>query len=243
MIELYTLLVLVTIGISQSDGQGSTTATPVTTASADPPIDGGWGPLSECSSSCGEGVMTRECIKPPPQNGGQDCVGEKTVACSVRPCRQCNEHLTSEFDNGTAMQNLGWKLTFESWINDQSPEARRTEEMHCWRHSARSHWWQDLFSIPNEINLEPGLQKCNRWSRKITRCGVVRVREYRAKLEGNGEATLGFGSCGRDGVVHVQVNEKVVATFTKPPPHITRAIYRSVKFTFNDGDILKLKGN
>ncbi|XP_062331210.1 thrombospondin-2-like isoform X1 [Osmerus eperlanus] len=56
-------------------------------------VDGGWGlwsPWSACSLTCGEGNITRVrlCNAPPPQRGGQDCVGEtkEMQPCNNTPC-------------------------------------------------------------------------------------------------------------------------------------------------------------
>ena len=49
---------------------------------------------SECSVTCGGGVMTltRTCTNPPPSNGGKDCSelgpAGKTLACNEQECRK-----------------------------------------------------------------------------------------------------------------------------------------------------------
>ena len=57
------------------------------------PIDGGlteWSPFTSCSKSCGKGSQerTRTCTSPPPQHGGDDCVGEddQIRECKVKEC-------------------------------------------------------------------------------------------------------------------------------------------------------------
>lgn len=57
------------------------------------PVSGGWGNWTswrECSRECGAGVsiQSRECDNPPPANGGEFCVGERTryKTCNVEPC-------------------------------------------------------------------------------------------------------------------------------------------------------------
>ena len=49
-----------------------------------------WNEWSECSSTCGEGVMrrTRRCNNPPPTYGGEDCIGEtyEDKSCELEPC-------------------------------------------------------------------------------------------------------------------------------------------------------------
>ena len=52
-------------------------------------VDGGWSEwqnVTECSATCGEGVITQHCtcIQPSPSCGGRDCVGESTtnVSCT-----------------------------------------------------------------------------------------------------------------------------------------------------------------
>ncbi|CAL8316399.1 unnamed protein product [Arctogadus glacialis] len=56
------------------------------------PVDGGWGawgPPGACSASCGQGLklLIRQCDNPPPEYGGQYCVGTstKTEIC-MKPC-------------------------------------------------------------------------------------------------------------------------------------------------------------
>lgn len=57
------------------------------------PIDGQWGNwenYGECSRTCGGGIKKkfRECNNPPPQNGGNYCVGErvKYKNCGTKEC-------------------------------------------------------------------------------------------------------------------------------------------------------------
>ena len=49
-----------------------------------------WSMWSNCSTSCGDGLLTRHrsCKHPSPRNGGLDCVGlsSNTTVCNERPC-------------------------------------------------------------------------------------------------------------------------------------------------------------
>ena len=54
-------------------------------------VDGGWSEwqnVTECSATCGEGVITqqRTCTQPSPSCGGRDCVGENTTIVSCTEC-------------------------------------------------------------------------------------------------------------------------------------------------------------
>jgi len=56
-------------------------------------VDGGFGSWSSygaCSETCGEGTQerTRECDKPAPAHGGEECLGEWKQAkqCKVKEC-------------------------------------------------------------------------------------------------------------------------------------------------------------
>ena len=54
-------------------------------------VDGGWSEwqnVTECSATCGEGVITqqRTCTQPSPSCGGRDCVGENTTNVSCIEC-------------------------------------------------------------------------------------------------------------------------------------------------------------
>ena len=44
--------------------------------------------MTECSATCGEGVITqqRTCTQPSPSCGGRDCVGENTTNVSCTEC-------------------------------------------------------------------------------------------------------------------------------------------------------------
>ncbi|XP_019886765.2 A disintegrin and metalloproteinase with thrombospondin motifs 7 [Ooceraea biroi] len=70
---------------------------------------GAWGPVGECSRTCGGGVKysERECDQPTPANGGRYCIGErkKIFTCNTMPCDptkppyravQCSEHDNEE---------------------------------------------------------------------------------------------------------------------------------------------------
>ncbi|XP_061191017.1 coadhesin-like [Saccostrea echinata] len=57
------------------------------------PVDGGWSSwsnVSQCSSSCGQGVQTRSrtCSSPSPGFGGQQCSGnsKESKICNLRTC-------------------------------------------------------------------------------------------------------------------------------------------------------------
>ena len=58
-------------------------------------IDGGWSewcPFTACSVTCGGGVRNRSraCTNPPPQGGGQDCLGpdSESKKCNTQSCRK-----------------------------------------------------------------------------------------------------------------------------------------------------------
>ncbi|KAG7202290.1 hypothetical protein KM043_018623 [Ampulex compressa] len=82
------------------------------------PIDGQWGEwgrYGECSRSCGGGVKKkyRKCDNPPPQNGGNYCVGERVKyrSCGTKECPpgspDFREQQCSQFDNNNLnIQNL-----------------------------------------------------------------------------------------------------------------------------------------
>lgn len=56
-------------------------------------VDGGfgsWSSFKDCSEECGEGYQerTRQCNKPAPAHGGEDCLGETTDSrvCKLKEC-------------------------------------------------------------------------------------------------------------------------------------------------------------
>ena len=54
-------------------------------------VDGNWSKwqnVTECSTTCGEGVITqqRTCTQPSPNCGGKDCVGENLAKVSCAKC-------------------------------------------------------------------------------------------------------------------------------------------------------------
>ena len=58
-----------------------------------PLVNGGltnWTPFTSCSKSCGKGSQerTRTCTNPPPQHGGDDCVGglKESRECKIKEC-------------------------------------------------------------------------------------------------------------------------------------------------------------
>ncbi|XP_074654760.1 SCO-spondin-like [Tubulanus polymorphus] len=70
------------------------TETSQCTQASCPDIDGGlsdWGPWSQCSRSCGGGILkrTRTCTNPSPSGNGKDCEGYTTnaIRCSTPPCQ------------------------------------------------------------------------------------------------------------------------------------------------------------
>ena len=50
------------------------------------PIHGGFTEWTPCSEPCGDGIQTRTCTNPPPQHGGDDCVGKLEQKCNNKPC-------------------------------------------------------------------------------------------------------------------------------------------------------------
>ena len=71
-----------------------------------PPVDGGWsdfGPWSECSADCGDGVQTRSrfCDMADPANGGAECNGKDTEirTCNMGACPgTCEENTCYQGD-------------------------------------------------------------------------------------------------------------------------------------------------
>ena len=49
-------------------------------------VDGGWSEFGDCSRTCGDGIQTRTCDNPAPQNGGAPCPGVATNPCNERAC-------------------------------------------------------------------------------------------------------------------------------------------------------------
>ena len=51
---------------------------------------GEWGAWSSCSTTCGDGILTRyrSCDNPTPANGGSNCQGsnKQTTSCITTPC-------------------------------------------------------------------------------------------------------------------------------------------------------------
>ncbi|MFA5047421.1 MAG: right-handed parallel beta-helix repeat-containing protein [Patescibacteria group bacterium] len=47
------------------------------------PVDGGWSDWGACSVVCGSGTQIRTCTNPAPANGGNNCTGASSQACSV----------------------------------------------------------------------------------------------------------------------------------------------------------------
>ena len=56
-----------------------------------------WSPFSDCSATCGGGIMTRNRTCDNPEFGGNDCVGESTDTqnCGEDPCP--STYPTSEY--------------------------------------------------------------------------------------------------------------------------------------------------
>lgn len=89
------------------------------------PVDGNfttWGPWTSCSLTCGNGTRSRfrNCTNPPPQHGGNDCLGPRneTQDCFDGSCPGwhfgCAVNLVfSRFD----MKMLGWpKCLVRDWF-------------------------------------------------------------------------------------------------------------------------------
>ena len=54
-------------------------------------VNGGWSDwqnVTNCSTTCGEGVMTQQCTctQPSPSCGGRDCLGENVTNISCTKC-------------------------------------------------------------------------------------------------------------------------------------------------------------
>lgn len=56
-----------------------------------------WDAWSDCSVSCGGGVRTRKrsCTEPPPENGGDDCVGINIQSDTCNPFMCPGKNITS----------------------------------------------------------------------------------------------------------------------------------------------------
>ncbi|XP_077868396.1 thrombospondin-1-like [Saccoglossus kowalevskii] len=77
-------------------------------------VNGGWGvwyESTECSESCGGGVLVikRDCSNPSPANGGLDCVGEDSQQI---PCNEhaCSDALTGDQDKSEDSGSIEWLL-------------------------------------------------------------------------------------------------------------------------------------
>ncbi|XP_023217439.1 A disintegrin and metalloproteinase with thrombospondin motifs 7-like [Centruroides sculpturatus] len=92
---------------------------------------GSWSPWSECSRSCGAGVMhsERHCDNPMPGNGGQYCIGERKRyrICQTEPCPENSPSFRSvqcsEFDN------IPYKEQLYTWLPVSTPLTPC--QLHC----------------------------------------------------------------------------------------------------------------
>ncbi|XP_012144163.2 A disintegrin and metalloproteinase with thrombospondin motifs 9 isoform X1 [Megachile rotundata] len=100
------------------------------------PVDGQWGEwgrYGECSRTCGGGVKKkyRECNNPPPQNGGNYCVGERVKyrSCATRECPpgslDFREQQCSQFDNNNLnIQNMTKDVKWRAKYSKILPQDR-----------------------------------------------------------------------------------------------------------------------
>ncbi|XP_015176924.1 PREDICTED: A disintegrin and metalloproteinase with thrombospondin motifs 9 isoform X2 [Polistes dominula] len=92
------------------------------------PIDGEWGPwgpFGECSRTCSGGIKKRyrECDNPPPQNGGNYCVGEQVnyESCATNECppgspdfreQQCQEYNNNNLNIPNLTRDVIWHAKY-----------------------------------------------------------------------------------------------------------------------------------
>ncbi|XP_043251540.1 A disintegrin and metalloproteinase with thrombospondin motifs gon-1-like [Colletes gigas] len=105
------------------------------------PVDGQWGEwgrYGECSRTCGGGIKKkyRECNDPPPQNGGNYCVGDRVRyrSCATKECPpgtpDFREQQCSQFDNNNlSIQNLTEDVKWHAEYTRILPQDRC--KLHC----------------------------------------------------------------------------------------------------------------
>nr|XP_050844302.1 A disintegrin and metalloproteinase with thrombospondin motifs 9 isoform X2 [Vespula vulgaris] len=92
------------------------------------PVDGEWGhwgSYGECSRTCGGGIKKRyrECDNPPPQNGGNYCVGEQVnyESCGTKECppgspdfreQQCQEYNNNNLNIQGLARDVKWHAKY-----------------------------------------------------------------------------------------------------------------------------------
>ena len=112
-------------------------------------INGGWSDWSECSKKCGNGVQTRTCTNPVPENG-KDCVGPTQKECKIRECEYIltNEAKWSECskkcDGG--IQERVWQCEEEGMCDNlewNGIETRECSQRSCKYVSEESYNWSN----------------------------------------------------------------------------------------------------
>ncbi|CAK7295104.1 SSPO [Vulpes lagopus] len=92
-----------------------------------------WGPWGPCSVSCGGGHRSRQrnCVDPPPKNGGAPCPGasQEGAPCSLQPC-------TGDTDCGLGRVHISAELCQKGLVppcppSCMDPEANRSCSGHC----------------------------------------------------------------------------------------------------------------
>ncbi|XP_033214669.1 A disintegrin and metalloproteinase with thrombospondin motifs 9 isoform X2 [Belonocnema kinseyi] len=100
------------------------------------PVDGQWGTwgrYGDCSRTCGGGIKKkyRECNNPPPQNGGNYCIGERvkyrncgTKECSAGSPDFREEQCAAFNDNNLNIRNLDRNVKWHAKYTKILPEDR-----------------------------------------------------------------------------------------------------------------------